>query len=214
MYDYKPLAKLAKEMNAKEFPSPSTVFSSLNRAETNYFHQQMKDKNSAVYKATQAGTHAHRVLETQDAKDAMGEKILSVFNESIGSDIEETWGREMGLVSMSHRFKGKFDGVGVYQGKPTVWDYKKTNSRKTPSAMTKWFKQAAAYAIAHNEMYDTSIDQLAIFNIYGKEIMDIGSNVVTVSLKDFGSLFLDDLAKYYRQQSYIAEGRKKKNQTV
>ena len=202
-FDYQPLTKLAKSLGAKDFPSPTSIFSALNKKEHNFFMQQMKDKNSATYKATQKGTKTHRVLETGEAHDAFGEKILEVYNNNIACDVDETWGKEMGLVSMVHRYKGKFDGIGVYKGQPTVWDYKKTNSRKTLSGMHKWFRQCAAYAIAHNEMYGTDIQQLSIFNIYGKEVDDIGANVVTVTLKDYADDFISDVGKYYRMQNYI-----------
>ena len=42
-------------------------------------------------------------------------------------------------------YKGKFDGVGIFRGKLTLFDHKKTNKPKTGSSLTGYFKQLMAY---------------------------------------------------------------------
>ena len=197
MFNYMTLPAASKTYDAKEYPSPTKVWATLNKREKAIFDAQMMDKNSVVYKAVVAGRRAHKTLEDDVAKDAFQEALLETFNKDIAIDIDETWAKEMGVVSVSHRFKGKFDGVGVFRGKPTVWDYKKTNKIKTPSGVKKYLKQCAAYAIAHNEMYDTSIDQIAIFNIGGKTIDDIGTRVFTYDLGEHADEWLEDVRKYW-----------------
>jgi len=198
MYNYLTLPAATKKFAAKDFPSPSSVWAALNKREKAIFDAQMRDKNSATYKAVVAGRRAHLTLERDDGeKDRFQEALLETYNRDIGIDIDETWAKEMGLVSVAHKYKGKFDGVGVFRGKPTVWDYKKTNKIKTPSGVKKYLKQCAAYAIAHNEMYDTSIDQIAIFNIGGKTVDELGTRVFTYDLAEHADEWLSDLKKYW-----------------
>lgn len=198
MYEYQSLPSLTKQYDAKDWPSPTKIFSSINKAQTAFFKQQMKNKNSAIFKATQRGTQAHNALEKNNAKSVFEEKVLDIYEKNIAVDIDETWAKEMGLVSVSNRFKGKFDGVGVFRGKTTVWDFKKTNKLKTNSQMTTYFKQCAAYCIAHDEMYDSNIEQVAIFNIGGKEIDDLSVNITVVDPITYKRLFKDDIKEYER----------------
>ena len=200
MYDYLTLAAATKKFAAKEFPSPSKIWATLNKREKAIFDAQMKDKNSAVYKAVMKGRFAHTALEHNEAKDAFNQRILETFDREIAIDIDDTWAKEMGVVSVTHRYKGKFDGVGVFRGRETVWDYKKTNKLKTPSGVKKYLKQCAAYAIAHNEMYDSKIDQIAIFNIGGKTIDEISTRVFTYDLSDdIKQEWLDDVSRYWNE---------------
>ncbi len=199
MFDYMTLPAAVKKYAAKEFPSPTKVWSTLNKRERAIFEAQMRDKNSATYKAVVRGRFAHKALEDGEAKDKFNQTILEVFDRDIATDIDETWAKEMGLVSVTHKFKGKFDGVGVFRGRETVWDYKKTNKIKTPSGVKKYLKQCAAYAIAHNEMYDTDISQIAIFNIGGKTINELATRVFTYDLEDHAEDWLNDVRKYWNE---------------
>ena len=202
MYQYMSLGQATKKYGAKEFPSPSKVWRTLNAADAAMFDRQMRDKNSAVYKAVVAGRRAHITLEHDDAaKDAFQEALLETYNRDIGTDIDETWAKEMGVVSMTHKYRGKFDGVGVYKGRETVWDYKKTNKIKTPSGVKGYLRQCSAYAIAHNEMYGSNIDQIAIFNIGGKTIEDLTTRVFTYDLSegDWANGWLTDVKRYWEE---------------
>ena len=194
------LQTAVKKFAAKEFPSPTKIWATLNKREKAIFDAQMQDKNSAVYKAVVAGRRAHNALENDEAKDAFNQRILEVYDREIGIDVDTTWAKEMGLVSVKHRYKGKFDGVGVFRGRETVWDYKKTNKIKTPSGVKKYLKQCAAYAIAHNEMYGSKIDQIAIFNIGGKTIDEISTRVFTYDLsEDIKQEWLNDVTRYWNE---------------
>jgi hypothetical protein len=200
MFDYLTLPAATKKFAAKEFPSPTKIWATLNKREKAIFDAQMRDKNSAVYKAVMKGRFAHTALENNEAKDAFNQRILETFNQDIGIDIDATWAKEMGVVSVTHKYKGKFDGVGVFRGRETVWDYKKTNKIKTPSGVKKYLKQCAAYAIAHNEMYNSNIDQIAIFNIGGKTVDEITTRVFTYDLSDdIKQEWLEDVSKYWNE---------------
>ena len=199
MFEYKSLSELTREYDAKDFPSPTKIFAALNRKQTEFFRKQMKDKTSVIYQAVQSGRRAHRAIETDTARDDFERAILRKFNREIGCDIDETWGREHGLISLRKKFKGKFDGVGVFRGTETVWDYKKTNRQKTEAQVKNYFKQCAAYAIAHDEMYGTKIEQLAVMLIFGKEKNQLGTQIFTIEgteLKQAKREFLSDRKRF------------------
>ena len=60
-------------------------------------------------------------------------------------------------------YSGTTDLVGVWKGKPTIMDFKQTNKPKKREWIDDYFLQGAAYALAHNEMFETKIESIAIF---------------------------------------------------
>ena len=60
------------------------------------------------------------------------------------------------------------DLVGIYEGKPSIIDFKQSNKFKKREWIDDYFIQCAAYAIAHNYVYGTKIQ----------------SGVILISVKD------------------------------
>ena len=105
-------------------------------------------------------------------------------------------------------YVGKFDAVGVLEGKTTLWDYKKVNKRKNKSQMKKYFMQSVAYTDAHDWMFDTSIEQIAILQIYGKTKEDMGSEVTTLNNEDLveaRNSFRNYLSRYKEINANISQ---------
>ena len=199
MYEYLTLPKLSKMFNCIEYPSPSKVWRTLNAKDNEIMQRMMKDKNSVIGKAVREGRTAHKTLEENSAIDEYQQAILDIFNRDIGVDIDEVWAKEKGVISKVNRFRGQFDGVGIFRGKTTIWDYKKTNKLKTPAQTKNYVKQCAAYAIGHDEMYGTEIEQIAVLNIGGKTKDELATRVFTYDLHDgIRDMFLFDLQQYYK----------------
>lgn len=201
-FEYQTLGQIKKLYDAKSYPAPTKVFSTLNKSQTAFFNKAMKDKNSAVYKAVSAGRKMHNAIETGKIKDQITEAAIKCFERDIAVDIDEVWGAEFGLVSKRNKYVGKFDSVGVYRGKTTMWDYKKVNKLKTLSQIKTYIKQCAAYALAHDEMYNTNIEQVAVMMVGGKEIDNMQSRVYIFDgdeLKMAKQDFVLDLGKYYNE---------------
>jgi len=55
----------------------------------------------------------------------------------------------------------------MYKGKQTIMDFKQTNKPKKREWIDDYFMQGAAYALAHNEMFETKIENIAIFMCSG-----------------------------------------------
>ena len=113
------------------------------------------------------GTSMHTYLEgyikgerhldlTNVGKEAgiMAQKVI----ESGLGDLGEVWGTEVTLYYPG-LYAGQTDVVGVYDGRESIIDFKQTNKPKQREWIDDYFSQLAAYAMAHNHVYDTHIQQ-------------------------------------------------------
>lgn len=80
------------------------------------------------------------------------------------SQVDEVWGVEVGLIA-NRLYAGTTDAVGLFNGKPSIIDFKTAKKIKPKSWITDYFLQGCAYALAHNEMFGTDIKQVAILMV-------------------------------------------------
>lgn len=208
LQEYQTLPQLNKIEGVKTLPSVSKIFQTVDKG-VQQMVRLMKDKNSKqgaiIRKAVNTGTAAHKVLEnkqvikTEDtAKNLLMEAVLEEYHKSFDPIIEEEFAKEKG-VYYPQQYKGKFDSVGIIEGKTTLWDYKKTNAPKRKANMQTYFKQICAYALAHNTIYENQIEQVGVLNIFGKTPEQVSSQVIMLTLEEleyYTNLFNSDLTKY------------------
>lgn len=122
-----------------------------------------------VNEAANVGTIMHNILESWvKNEDYSGERILQAemmadtVKKNVEPYLEEVWGSEVNLCYPG-LYAGTTDLVGVYKGKPTIMDFKQTNKPKKREWIDDYFMQGAAYGLAHNELYETKIENIAIF---------------------------------------------------
>lgn len=72
--------------------------------------------------------------------------------------VNEIWGTEVALYAKG-LYAGTTDLVGVHEGIPSIMDFKNSLREKKKEWIEDYFMQLAAYAMAHNEMYDTDINR-------------------------------------------------------
>jgi len=132
--------------------------------------------------AATVGTHMHGVVErlllNRDLSTPrtwlqvkgywMGYKLVETFF----PNVEEVWGTEIPLYSKELNYAGTSDCIGIYRslvqgstGKPSIIDFKQANKMKQRSWIEEYFIQLAAYAVAHNEIHGTNIDQGVILMV-------------------------------------------------
>ena len=156
--------------------------------------------------AAMRGTSMHTYLEaylrgsghldlTSVGKEAglMAKKVI----ESGLGDLEELWGLEV-TVYYPDLYAGATDVAGVYAGKDSIVDFKQTNKPKKKEWIEDYFLQLGAYAMAHNHIYDTKINQGVILmcskdGFFQKFVVD-GKEFV-----QFQWEFLRRVDKYYSQ---------------
>ena len=122
-----------------------------------------------------------------------------VIENGLRNQLTEIWGVEATL-HFPNRFAGATDLVGIYNGKPTILDFKSSTNLKKEEWISDYYIQGAAYCLAHDEVYGTNISQVAILictkdNLFQKFVVD-GER-----LADYKKIFLDKVQQYYDIQN-------------
>ena len=86
--------------------------------------------------------------------EPMAKKIIS---EGL-CDLNEIWGSEVTLYYPG-LYAGATDLVGVFDYENSIVDFKQSNRPKRKEWIEDYFLQLAAYAMAHNHVYNTDITQ-------------------------------------------------------
>ena len=119
--------------------------------------------------ATTIGSHMHNKLEhyvlgtvydcdPEDEYVKMAELMFRGVAMFGLRGIDEIWGVETAL-HLEDWYAGRTDLVGVYQGKPSIIDYKTSKWYKKEEYIRDYKLQTAAYAVAHDHMFGTDIEQ-------------------------------------------------------
>ena len=74
------------------------------------------------------------------------------------SHVNEIWGSEIALY-YPELYAGATDLVGIYKNAESIIDFKQTNKPKKAEWIEDYFLQLAAYAMAHDQIYNTCVDQ-------------------------------------------------------
>jgi genome maintenance exonuclease 1 len=77
-------------------------------------------------------------------------------------NIDEIWGSEVQLYHPKI-YAGTTDLVGVFKGEECIMDFKQTNKPKKEEWVDDYKLQLTAYALAHNEIYGTNIQEGHVF---------------------------------------------------
>ena len=186
------------DVNDEKLPSVTTVLQATQDAEKaeslKKWVQKVGETEAERVKNTAAkrGTAMHSYLEAYlqggkvlDLRDVgreasgMAETIIAKgFNA-----IEEIWGAEVTLF-YPILYAGATDLCGIYQGRESIIDFKSSNKPKKPEWVKDYKLQMIAYAMAHNCVYGTDIDQGVIlmctpdnffqkFTINGREFREL-----------------------------------------
>ena len=135
-------------------------------------------KNEAAIR----GTIMHRILEgemtgqrhadlTPTGIEA-GLLAQQIIDYGFLKNLREVWGNEI-MLAYEGLYAGTADVVGVYKGRECIIDFKQSNNPKKKSQCEDYFNQAAAYAMAHNDMYGTKIQSgMILVSVMGGEIQE------------------------------------------
>jgi ATP-dependent exoDNAse (exonuclease V) beta subunit len=84
-----------------------------------------------------------------------------VIDEYLEPHLQEWWASEANLYHTG-LYAGTTDLVGIYDGKPSIIDFKQTNKPKKTEWITDYFLQGAAYSQAHNHLFGTDVAQIVV----------------------------------------------------
>ena len=153
------------------------------------------------------GTSMHTYLEgyitDQRHLDltALGQEAGRMANVVIRSglgDLEEVWGTEVTLYYPG-LYAGATDVVGIYNGRESIIDFKQTNKPKQREWISDYFTQLAAYAMAHNHVYGTKI-QNGVILMCSKDCFFQKFEVSDQEFQGYMHEFLRRVDQFYQQK--------------
>jgi len=181
-YNYAPLSRETIDgkrhyclPNGKKVPSVTTILDKTKSSESREALANWKKRvgeqqaQQITTEAANRGTRMHTYLEQYVLQDEMkplpgnpfahpswfmaAEIILQGLQHAT-----EFWGTEV-PVYYSGLYAGTTDLVGVWKDRPAIMDFKQSNKVKKREYIADYFLQLAAYALAHDEMHGTEINQ-------------------------------------------------------
>ena len=164
------------------------------------------------------GTSMHAYLEgyIKDERHldltALGQeagRMADVVIRSGLGDLGEVWGTEVTLYYPG-LYAGQTDVVGVYNGRPAIIDFKQTNKPKQREWIDDYFTQLAAYAMAHNYVYGTQIQQGVIL-MCSKDCFFQKFEVSDKEFQGYMHTFLKRVDQYYANCTKDENGQGTKN---
>jgi genome maintenance exonuclease 1 len=152
------------------------------------------------------GTKVHNALEKYillEEYEIKGNNHISVMaknmvNEMIDkglSKVDAIYGVEVGLIAQG-LYAGTSDAIGMYEGEEAIIDFKTAKKIKKREWIEDYFMQGCAYALAHNEMFNTKIKKVVIL------MVDREGNFAEFTIKDdefveYCNKWSDRLTDYY-----------------
>jgi len=184
------------EITGKKLPSVTTILQatksqeaidSINRWKARVGEDQAtRVKDQAASRGTNMHYHLEKYILGEGHKDLTDEgqvagDMAQVIIDKGLCDLSEIWGSEVTLYYPG-LYAGATDLVGVYDYEDSIIDFKQSNKPKRKEWIEDYFIQLAAYAMAHNQVYDTEITQGVIlmctpdkyfqkFQVKGKEFI-------------------------------------------
>ena len=186
------------DVNDEKLPSVTTILQATQDVEKAEGIKRWTQKvgeaaaKRVLEQAAKRGTAMHSYLETYlqggkvlDLRD-VGREASSMAETIIDkgfNDLEEIWGSEVTLF-YPNLYAGATDLCGIYQGRESIIDFKQSNKPKKVEWIKDYKLQMVAYAMAHNVVYDTQIEQGVIlmctpdnffqkFTINGREFREL-----------------------------------------
>ena len=160
------------DIGEEKLPSVTTILQATQSPEKKAilakWKQKVGEKKADEIRDTAAarGTVMHRIIEGYITGDGhadlspMGQvsgiMAQTIFKEGLKGRMDEVWGSEITLYYPG-LYAGATDLVGIYEGREAIIDFKQSNKPKRREWIEDYFTQMAAYAMAHNHVYNTQI---------------------------------------------------------
>jgi len=167
-----------------------------------------EEANRVSREAAGLGTKVHNALEKyvlQEEYKISGTNHISIMAKSMLeemiakglSQVDEVWGVEVALIAKG-LYAGTSDAVGKFNGVDSIIDFKTAKKIKKREWIEDYFLQGCAYALAHNEMFDTKIKQVAILMV-DREGKYADFVIEGDEFEQYCGKWADRLAQYYNK---------------
>lgn len=165
------------EIGDENLPSVTTILDAMSDKSAIIAWQKrigMEEANRQKKEASGLGTATHKLVENYLLKEEskpkgnlvwqIAEKISKPIITNLHVHMDELWGVECTLFYPG-LYAGTSDCVAVYRGKPAILDFKTSKKIKKREWIENYFLQCTAYALAHNQMFNTDIKNCYILMV-------------------------------------------------
>ena len=165
------------EIGDENLPSVTTILDAMSDKSAIIAWQKrigMEEANKQKKEASGLGTATHKLVENYLLKEEskpksnlvwqMAEKISKPIITNLHVHMDELWGVECTLFYPG-LYAGTSDCVAVYRGEPAILDFKTSKKIKKREWIENYFLQCTAYALAHNQMFNTDIKNCYILMV-------------------------------------------------
>lgn len=150
------------------------------------------DKAKAeTQRAADRGTQVHLMIEQFLKKEPINCPNATLVDTQMFNSlklklkaINKIYGQEVALYSDMLGVAGRCDFIGEYENVPVIADWKTSTNIKGLDRVQDYFIQGAFYAIAHNEMFGTNIENIVIFVAVEKGLPQVFKRKITTDLVD------------------------------
>ena len=119
--------------------------------------EQAAKRGTAMHSYLEAYLQGGKVLDLRDVGREASSMAETIIDKGF-KDLEEVWGSEVTLY-YPNLYAGATDLCGIYQGRESIIDFKQSNKPKRVEWIKDYKLQMVAYAMAHNCVYNTDIEQ-------------------------------------------------------
>lgn len=196
--------------DGEQLPSVTTILSSTK----DMTHLNEWKKRVGVEKAAQitkeaagVGTAMHSNLERfligeqrQPGNNPVHVQANSMANKIIEhglSHMNEVWAIEQSLY-FPGLYSGTTDLCGIYNGNPSICDFKQTNKPKKEEWIEDYKIQLVAYILAHNEVYGTNIKEGHVF-MCSRDLQYQQFDLWPKDFNEYQDKWLAKIEEYYQQ---------------
>jgi len=205
------------EVGQEKLPSVTTILAATQsdekRASLAKWKEKVGDSKADEIKnqAAKRGTLMHSYLEHHinggGLLDLSGEgreaesMAKTIIEKGLG-ELQEIWGSEV-VLHYPTLYAGATDLCGIYQGRDSIVDFKQSNKPKKDEWIEDYKLQLAAYATAHDCIYNTKIEQGVILmctpDLYFQKFIINGSQ-----FREYKWKWLEKVDQYYKNINKIA----------
>jgi hypothetical protein len=115
------------------------------------------NRGTAMHSVLESHIEGQGMLDLTDLGQEAHKMANTIIDKGLG-DLSEIWGSEVTLYYPG-LYAGATDLCGIYMERESIIDFKQTNKPKRDEWIEDYKLQMAAYAMAHNYVYGTGIEQ-------------------------------------------------------
>jgi len=155
-------------------------------------------RGTAMHSYLEYYVHNKKLMDLTDEGQAARSMAQEIIDKGF-TELEEIWGSEVTLF-YPELYAGSTDLCGIYSGRESIVDFKQTNKPKRREWIEDYFLQLAGYAMAHDQVYGTCVDQGVIL-MCSKDGMFQKFTSNGKEFTDFKHKFLERVGKFYKKQA-------------